>query len=105
MSILTRLPVACGRPLILPLARATIMRGGLGDSRTLEALQAKEEFLRDMAMLTAVWGVGLLAETVAACILLYSMPMEEFLLVNPVVGYGTIGALVLWSLWAMRRWR
>lgn len=97
--------VACGRPLILPLARATILRGGLGDNRTLEALQAKEEFLRDMAMLTAVWGVGLLAETAAACVLLYSMPMEAFLLVNPVVGYGAIGGLVLWSLWAMRRWR
>ena len=93
------------RPLILPLARATILRSDLGGVRTLDELQAKHEFRRDMMMLTAVWGVGLLAETAAACILLYCMPIQEFLIVNPVVGYGAMGGLVLWSLWSVKRWR
>ena len=71
----------------------------------LDELEAKQEFRRDMTMLTAVWGVGLLVETVAACILLYCMPIQEFLIVNPVVVYGAMGGLMLWSLWSVRRWR
>jgi hypothetical protein len=93
------------RPLILPLARATILRSDSGDLQRLDALEAKQDFLRDMTMLTAVWGLGLLAETVAACILLYCMPMQEFLIVNPVVGYGAISGLLVWSLWSIKRWR
>ena len=93
------------RPLILPLARATILRSDFGGIQILEELQAKEEFRRDMTMLTAVWGVGLLAETAAACVLLYCMPIQEFLIVNPLVGYGAMGGLLLWSLWSVKRWR
>ena len=93
------------RPLILPLARATILRSDFADARMLDELEAKQEFRRDMTMLTAVWGVGLLAETVAACILLYCMPIQEFLIVNPVVVYGAMGGLMLWSLWSVKRWR
>ena len=93
------------RPLILPLARATILRSDFADARMLDELEAKQEFRRDMTMLTAVWGVGLLAETVAACILLYCMPIQEFLIINPVVVYGAMGGLMLWSLWSVKRWR
>jgi hypothetical protein len=93
------------RPLIWPLARATILRSDLGHNRMLDDLEAKQEFRRAMTMLTAVWGLGLLAETAAACILLYCMPIQEFLIVNPVVGYGAMGGLLLWSLWSMKRWR
>jgi hypothetical protein len=93
------------RPLILPLARATILRSDLGKIRALDELQANQEFRQDMTILTAVWGVGLLAETLAACILLYCMPIQEFLIVNPVVGYGAMGGLLLWSLWSVKRWR
>ena len=93
------------RHLILPLARATILRSDFADARMLDELEAKQEFRRDMTMLTAVWGVGLLVETVAACILLYCMPIQEFLIVNPVVVYGAMGGLMLWSLWSVKRWR
>jgi hypothetical protein len=97
--------IAVRRPLILPLARATILRSDFGGIRIMEELQAKEEFQRTMTMLTAVWGVGLLAETAAACILLYCMPIQDFLIVNAVVGYGAMGGLSLWSLWSFKRWR
>jgi hypothetical protein len=97
--------IAFRRPLILPLARATILRSHSDAVRTLDDLQDKQEFRRDMTMLTAVWGVGLLAETAAACILLYCMPIQEFLIVNPVIGYGAMAGLLLWSLWCAKRWR
>jgi hypothetical protein len=93
------------RPLIVPLARATILRNDVGNTRSLDELQDSREFRRDMTMLTAVWGVGLLAETAAACILLYCMPIQEVLIVNPVVGYLAMGGLVLWSFWSVKRWR
>ena len=97
--------IAFGRPLIWPLARATILRGDLRHIPALDVLQARQEFQRDMTMLTAVWGIGLLAETAAACVLLYCMPIQEFLIVNPVVAYSAMGGLVLWSLWSAKRWR
>jgi hypothetical protein len=97
--------IAFRRPLIVPLVRATILRSDAGNLHSLGNLQATQEFRRDMTMLTAVWGLGLLAETVAACILLYCMPIQEFLIVNPVVGYGAISGLLLWSLWCVKRWR
>jgi hypothetical protein len=93
------------RPLIVPLARATMLRSDAGNLRSLDELQAKQEFRRDMTMLTAVWGWGLLAETVAACILLYCIPIQDFLIVNPVIGYGAISGLLFWSLWSVKRWR
>jgi hypothetical protein len=93
------------RPLILPLARATILGSDFGTVPALGERQTKQAFYRDMTMLTAVWGVGLLAQTAAACILLYCMPIQEFLIVNPFVGYAATGGLVLWSLWSVRRWR
>ena len=92
------------RPLILPLARATILRGSAANIRKLDELRAKHAFLHDMAILTGVWGVGLLVETALACVLLYHMPIPQFLIVNPVIQYGAMGGLALWSLWFVKRW-
>jgi len=97
--------ILCRRPLILPLARATMVRGDFGNIRILDELQARQGFHRAMTRLTAIWGVALLVETVAACILLYCMPIQQFLIVNPVVAAAAMAGLVLWSLWSVKRWR
>ncbi len=88
---------AIGRPLIYQLARASIQRrnpSGLGE---FEALKDNVHFRRTMTIMTVVWGTGLVADAALAAVLVLSLSVRQYLLVGPVVSYGAIGALGLWS--------
>jgi hypothetical protein len=58
-----------------------------------------------MMVMTLVWGFGLLAQTALACVLVFTMSIQAYLLVSPIVGYGALGALALWTFWYARRQR
>jgi hypothetical protein len=47
--------------------------------------------------MTLVWGAALVAEAGLGAALVLVLSVREYLLVAPVVGYGTIGALSLWT--------
>jgi hypothetical protein len=47
---------------------------------------------------------GAPADFVAGVILIYALPIETYLVVGPVLSYGTIGALALWTI-LYRRYR
>jgi hypothetical protein len=96
---------AIGKPLIYQLARATIRRRSAQEAESFEALQANAGFRRTMMIMTLVWGFGLVAEASVAAALVFALPIKTFLLVSPIVGYSTIGALSLWSFWFARRAR
>ena len=49
--------------------------------------------------MTLVWGFGLLAQTALACLLVFALPIADYLIVSPILGYGTMGALGLWTFW------
>ena len=55
------------------------------------------EFRRTMTVITLVWGLGLLADVAISVVLVFRLSIGEYLIVNPVIGYGTVGALSLWS--------
>ena len=86
-----------GKPLIYQLARATIRRKSEGDAQEFEALQVHAGFRRTMTVMTLVWGLGLLADVAASVVLLLVLSIREYLLVNPILGYGTMGVLSLWT--------
>ena len=68
-----------------------------------EALQVHAGFRRTMTVMTLVWGLGLLLDVAVSVVLVFMLSIREYLLVNPIVGYGTIGALSLWTfLYAQR---
>jgi hypothetical protein len=93
------------RPLIYQLARASMMRKASDELEEFEALRANKYFRRTMTIMTLVWGFGLLADTAVSAALIYTMPIRDYLITGPIVGYGTMGALALWTFFYARRQR
>jgi hypothetical protein len=92
-----------GKPLIYELARATRRRKSEQEAQEFEALQVHAAFRRTMTVMTLVWGLGLLLDVAVSVVLVFMLSIREYLLVNPIVGYGTIGMLSLWTfLYAQR---
>jgi hypothetical protein len=96
---------AIGRPLIYQLARATIMRRTPHELADFEALRDNLHFRRTMMIMTLVWGFGLLAEAGVAVGLVLTLSIHDYLIVSPVVGYGTMGGLGFWTYWYANRQR
>ncbi|HZL01481.1 MAG TPA: VC0807 family protein [Caulobacteraceae bacterium] len=96
---------AIRRPLIYQLARATIMRRSPSELGDFEALRDNIHFKRVMNVMTLTWGFGLVAEAGATAALVFAVPIQEYLLISPVMGYATMGALSLWTFWYGRRAR
>nr|WP_321986863.1 VC0807 family protein [uncultured Lichenicoccus sp.] len=96
---------AIGRPIIHQLALANARRRSAADVARLEQVQHSPRFKRNMTLMTLVWGFGLLAQTVLACALVFAMPVADYLIVGPVIGYGAMAALGLWTFLFVRRQR
>lgn len=92
-----------GKPLIYELARASMRRKSEGDAQEFEALQVHAGFRRTMTVMTLVWGFGLLADVAVGVVLVFTLSIRAFLIVNPILGYGTMGALSLWTFLYGRR--
>jgi hypothetical protein len=92
-----------GKPLIYELALATKRRSSAGEAEEFEALQAYAGFRRTMMVMTWVWGLGLIADVAIGVVLVFMLSIREYLIVNPILGYGTMGALSLWTFLYGRR--
>jgi intracellular septation protein A len=86
-----------GKPLIYELARGSMRRKSESEAQEFEALQVHAGFRRTMMVMTIVWGLGLLADVAVSVVLVFVLSIREYLLVNPMLGYGTMGALSLWT--------
>lgn len=86
-----------GKPLMYVLASASLKRQSAEDHADFETYKDQPGFRRMMSVMTAVWGVGFILETTIRSILVFSMPVGRFLIVGPIVGYTTIGLLMLWT--------
>jgi hypothetical protein len=96
---------AIGRPLIYFLARATLQRRSSSELAEFEARKDNVYFRRTMTLMTLVWGTGLVADAALGAALVTVLSVREYLIVGPVVGYGVIGVLGLWSFLYARRQR
>jgi hypothetical protein len=94
-----------GKPLIYELARASMRRKSDDEAQQFEALQVHAGFRRTMMVMTLVWGLSLLADVAVSVVLVFVLSIREYLIVNPILGYGTMGALSLWSFLYGRRAR
>lgn len=92
-----------GKPLIYELARASMRRKSEDEAQAFEALQVHAGFRRTMKVLTLVWGLGLVADVAVGVVLVFTLTPREYLIVNPILGYGTMGALGLWTFLYSRR--
>ena len=90
--------VVIGRPLIYELAHAKLLRDP-------EDAEAADEFARDrearrtMMVMTVVCGLVLVLEAILASLLVFVLSIADYLLVSPILAYGTMGALCLWAYW------
>jgi hypothetical protein len=97
--------IAVRRPLIFYLARATMLRNSPGEAASFDAMKDSARFKRTMTVMTLVWGLGLFGRTAAACVLVFSVPIPTYLILHPILGYATMGALGLWTVWYAARQR
>jgi hypothetical protein len=86
-----------GKPLVYELARASMRRKSEDEAHQFEALQLHAGFRRTRTVMTVVWGLGLIADVLVSVVLVFVLSIRQYLLINPVIGYGTLGALSLWS--------
>ena len=94
-----------GRPLIYEFARASMKRGQSAELAAFEARRDDPSFRRTMMVMTLVWGIGLLGDAAVAGALVMVLSIKQYLLVGPVIGYGTQGGLAVWSFLYVRQKR
>jgi uncharacterized membrane protein (DUF485 family) len=92
-----------GKPLIYVLARASMARRSPEDTSEFDSYRDKPEFRRTMTVMTIVWGIGFILETCIRAALVFSIPVSRFLLIGPIIGYGTMGLLILWTFLYIRK--
>jgi hypothetical protein len=56
-------------------------------------------------LLTGIWGVGLLLELAVRVALVYTLPIEQMLLIGPLLTYAVVGSLALVTVQLFRRRR
>ena len=95
--------VVIGRPLIYMLARAGLARKDPEELAAFEDNRDSDQFRRVMMVMTLVWGFGLIASALASSALIFMLSIHDYLIVSPILGYGTMGALALWTALYSRR--
>ncbi|MFL5296792.1 MAG: VC0807 family protein [Phenylobacterium sp.] len=95
--------VAIGRPLIYYLARAAITRTSPAKAARFASLRGGAAFRQTMLIMTLAWGFALVAECALSIVLAAALTVKQFLLVGPVVGYGALAAMLVWTTWFARR--
>jgi hypothetical protein len=95
---------AIQRPLIYQFARARYLRTSRSEADRLEKLRTESpQFRQQMTLMTLVWGFGLLIQTAIACFLVFAIPISTYLIVSPVLAYGAMGILGLWTFLHVRK--
>ena len=92
-----------GRPLIYVLARAVLARKAPEEVAAFEDNRDSDQLRRVMMVMTLVWGSGLIASALASSALIFVLSIHDYLIVSPILGYGTMGALALWTALYNRR--
>ena len=97
---------AIRRPLIYELAKASLKRRNDHEEvARLEELRDDAHFRASMMIMTVVWGTSLIVDAAVSAALVFVVSVKTYLIINPVLGYGTMGLLTLWTFWFVRKRR
>ena len=91
------LSLAAETPLMFYVARQFNAGGDAERSRAFTERLSVERFRRAMRTITAVWGVACLVEAVAGVGAAFLLRPEMALIVEPVLGLGTVALLLSWT--------
>jgi hypothetical protein len=77
------------------------LRFTVGKSEEQQASFAKNWSLpytrKVLRIMTAGWGIALVAEAALKCVLVYTLSTTAFLAISSIVTYGVIGIAILWT--------
>jgi hypothetical protein len=97
------LSLATDRPLVFYLARSTLSRERSGREREFDMMwQTRPTLVRSIRLMTVVWGVGLVGETVVRLSITCCMVDQNAHWVSTFVSYATYAGLTAWTI-AYRR--
>ena len=91
------------RPLMFFVAREFSAGGGAAERAAWEARLELPRFRRSMRLLTIVWGSAALIEAAFGIAAAFLLPISAALLVEPMLGIGTVAGLLLWTAGFARR--
>lgn len=86
------------RPLVFHLAKTTVAKQGTS-AEAFASNWSIPGFRFTFYLMTTVWGIGLVVEATLKIILAFTLPISEFLVISPVLGYGIYFGLMGWSFW------
>jgi multisubunit Na+/H+ antiporter MnhC subunit len=85
------------RPAIYYLAAATFQRQSAENRARFEAVWQLPHVLRGLRVMSIVWGVGLVAQGLVLGWMAWTWPIERYLILSPIIGYGMIAVLLIWT--------
>jgi hypothetical protein len=85
------------------LARATAAQHSPEDAHHFGTLWERPIFVKCMYRLTLVWGLGLVLEACVRVGLAWRIPIEQFLVISPIIAYAAYFSLFGWTFWYVRR--
>jgi hypothetical protein len=88
---------ATPRPAIYYLAAATSQRQSAENRARFEAVWRLPHVLRGLRVMSIIWGAGLVAQGLVLGWMAWTWPIERYLLLSPIIGYGMIGILLVWT--------
>jgi hypothetical protein len=88
---------ATRRPLIYYLAGAVFARNSPERRAAFEADWHRPAVLHTLRIMSCIWGLGLIAQGALLAWMALTWPIGRFLIHSPIIGYGTIAALGLWT--------
>lgn len=88
---------ATARPAIYYLAVATLQRQSAENRARFEAVWQRPHVLRGLRVMSIVWGAGLVAQGLLLGWMAWTWPIERYLLLSPIIGYGMIAVLLIWT--------
>ncbi|MEU7552130.1 VC0807 family protein [Streptomyces sp. NPDC044571] len=91
------------RPLMFYFGRKFATDGTPESTAWWNGLWQFEGFRRTMIVMTTVWGVGYLAEAAVRVVLAYLLPTDTMVVISPIMIYGVLGALALWTTYYGKR--
>jgi hypothetical protein len=85
-------------PLILTLVMNALAGSDPAQREQLTKRWQEDGFRSFFALITLLWGVGFLIELVVRVILTFTLTIEQFLVIGPIVQYSFLGVLLLGTL-------
>ncbi|WP_435845308.1 VC0807 family protein [Streptomyces hygroscopicus] len=87
------------RPLMFYFGRKFATDGTAASTAWWNGLWEIEGFRRSIITMTAVWGVGYCLESGVRVALAFTLRTDTMVVLSPVLIYGVLGALGLWTAW------